>query len=142
MVRACASCGKHNRIPAVHLADEGRCGACKAILPATSAPIDVNPQDFQEIVSKSRVPILIDFWAEWCAPCRMAAPEVKKVAETSAGKALVLKVNTEAHPELAQRFGVRGIPHFVVLKNGQNVAQHSGYVPAATMTSWLNLPQR
>lgn len=119
------------------MADLGRCGACRAEIPPVSSPIDVDPAAFDAIAAGARVPVLVDFWASWCAPCRMAAPEVKKTAEAMAGRAIVLKVDTERHPSLAQRFDVRGIPNFVVLKNGQRVAQHAGLVPSARMQEWL-----
>ena len=85
-------------------------------------------RDFRAIVDAAEVPVLVDFWAEWCGPCQMAAPEVSRVALDMGGRALVLKINTEQHPELASAFGVRGIPTFVVLKGGQEVARQSGLV--------------
>ena len=139
MIRTCPSCGASNRIPARHLSDVGRCGACKTALPAHAVPIDADPATFADVVQNARVPILVDFWAEWCGPCKMAAPEVKKVAAQMAGKALVLKVDTDAHPQLAAQFGVQGIPNFVVLKAGKVVSQQAGMVPAAQMMRWLGV---
>ena len=137
MIVACSRCGRKNRVPPERLADRGRCGACGAGIAPRDEPIDVDPAEFESIVRGARVPVLVDFWAAWCAPCRMAAPEVAKTAREMAGRALVLKVDTESHPGLAARFGVQGIPNFVVLKNGERVAQQAGLVSSARMQEWL-----
>jgi thioredoxin 2 len=137
MIRQCPACGKKNRIPAEHLADEGRCGACKAPLPPVAEPIDADSGTFDEIVSRSHVPVLIDFWAAWCGPCRMAAPEVKRAATEMAGRAVVLKVDTEKSPALAQRFNIMSIPNFVVMKDGKIVHQQPGLVDHRQMMAWL-----
>jgi thioredoxin 2 len=137
VIRSCPNCGTKNRIPSDHLADAGRCGNCKQPLAAVSEPIAADTALFDDIIKNARVPVLVDFWASWCGPCRMAAPHVERVAREIAGKGIVLKVDTEANPQLAARYNVRGIPNFAVFSGGRLVQQQAGLVDSKQMLQWL-----
>jgi thioredoxin 2 len=139
MIRTCPNCGTKNRIPARHLADTGRCGSCKSPLPPVAEPIDATPESFKDIIEHAAVPVLVDFWAPWCGPCKIAAPEIRELAREMAGKALVLKVDTEQYPEIAAPFTIQAIPTFLVFRDGRIVFRRSGVSPRTEMRRWLDL---
>jgi thioredoxin 2 len=142
MRRTCAECKTVNRIPVRHLADAGKCGKCQAALPPHASPITISSEtQFDDIVGGARVPVLVDFWAPWCGPCRAVAPEVKKVAQTLSGKALVLKVDTDVLVDLAERFQIQSIPNFALFSGGRLVRQRAGAIDHRQLERWTIAPQ-
>jgi thioredoxin 2 len=142
MRRVCPACKVTNRVPVKHLADVGKCGKCGAALPAQSTPIVITSDaQFDDIVNGARVPVLVDFWAPWCGPCRAVAPEVKKVARNLAGKALVLKVDTDELDDLAQRYQISSIPNFALFSGGRMLRQRAGATDHRQLERWTIAPQ-
>lgn len=135
MLRTCERCGQTNRIPARHLADTGKCGACKAALPAADRPLDVGAADFDEIVREARVPVLVDFWAAWCGPCRMIAPVLEQLAQEYAGRATIAKLDTDANPATTVKYGVRSLPSVLFFLDGKLVDHVIGAVPRVVLES-------
>ena len=127
----CGSCGKKNRVAFDRLDDAVQCGECKQPITSPAEPIEVKTSaDFDRLIAKASVPVLVDYWAPWCGPCRMVAPELQKVAARQAGRALVVKVNTDELADLGQRFGIRSIPTLAVFGGGKELARESGARPA------------
>jgi thioredoxin 2 len=131
VLTSCASCGSTNRLAFRTLGRSARCGKCQAALPPPAVPVEAGTAQFDAMLSASSLPIVVDFWAPWCGPCRMMAPEFEKVARNLAGEALVVKVNTDAEPELGERFGIRSIPTVAVFRGGREAARVAGARPAA-----------
>jgi thioredoxin 2 len=129
---ACPSCGKTNRLRYESLGHATRCGACHTALSAPAEPIEVpDGPTFDAVIASSSQPVVVDFWAPWCGPCRMMAPELEKVAAGAAGEWLVLKVNTDAVPELGERFRIRSIPTLGVFQRGRLMHSAAGARAAA-----------
>jgi thioredoxin 2 len=138
VVIVCASCGKKNRLAYEKLGDAVRCGQCKQPLTAPAVPIELHQTaDFDRLVAKSSLPVVVDYWAPWCGPCRMVAPELQKVATRQAGRMIVVKVNTDELSDLGQRFNIRSIPTLAVFANGREVARSSGAKPASDIEAWV-----
>ena len=128
----CPSCGQVNRILFDKLASHAQCGKCHAPLEAPGTPLDVlSAAAFDALIGMSPLPVVVDFWAPWCGPCRMVAPELEKVAAANRGRWVVAKVNTDEVPELGARFGIQSIPTMAVFQGGKEVGRSVGARPAA-----------
>ncbi|HZT76188.1 MAG TPA: thioredoxin TrxC [Vicinamibacterales bacterium] len=138
IIVSCASCGQHNRLPYDRLNHEVRCAQCKQPLQRPSEPIAIGSSaDFDRLVAHSALPVLVDYWAPWCGPCRMVAPELQTVASRQAGRVLVVKVNTDELADLGERFGIRSIPTLALFAHGREVSRLTGARPAADIEQFI-----
>ena len=138
MVVSCAACGRANRLTFRSLDKEARCGQCHAAVPSVSTPVDATDSAaFDAALAQSVLPLVVDFWAPWCGPCRMVAPELERVARNNTGRWLVVKVNTEALGDVAGRFNIRSIPTLAVMHHGQEIARAAGARGAADIERFV-----
>jgi thioredoxin 2 len=132
----CPHCDAANRLPAARLHEQPRCGRCRQAL-FDGHPLALDGPRLHSHLSRSDLPVVIDFWAPWCGPCLSMAPAYERAAAMLEPRARLAKVDTQAHPELGTRYGIRSIPTLVVFKNGQEIARQSGALPAAALTQWI-----
>jgi thioredoxin 2 len=132
----CLACGRWNRIAATRMADGPKCGACGAPL-GLDHPVLLNDATFDRVIAQSTLPVLVDFYADWCGPCHMMAPAVDELARTSPGQALIAKLDTDASPQVASRFQIRGIPTVIVFRDGRGARRQSGAMPLAALRQML-----
>ena len=132
---ACAHCGATNRVPAARLAEDPTCGRCGQALLA-GEPVELTDANFEAVVGKTDLPVVVDFWAPWCGPCRMMAPAFEQAAAQLKGRALLVKVNSDDNPLTSSRFGIRSIPTLVKLDHGRELSRRSGALPAGQIVAF------
>lgn len=133
----CPFCGTRNRIRAARVDDRPKCGDCgRPIL--LDRPVKAGDESFDGVLAGTDVPVLVDFFADWCAPCRMLAPSLDAIASERRGRLLVLKVDTDAAPALSQRFGIRSIPTIALFRAGAELSRQTGVLPKPRLDAWLD----
>lgn len=133
----CPFCGTKNRVRAARVDDRPKCGECgRPIL--LDRPVKAGDASFDGVLAGTDVPVLVDFYADWCAPCRMLAPSLDTIAHERRGALLVLKVDTDAAPALSQRFAIRSIPMLALFRGGAELARQTGVLPKPQLDAWID----
>jgi len=132
----CPSCLSSNRVPSARLGEGPKCGRCKSRL-LGEHPVALDDRTFQPYVENADLPVVVDFWAAWCGPCRMMAPQFEATARAQTGRVLFAKLDTEAAPGVASRYGIRSIPTLILFRDGRETARQSGALSRAQIESWL-----
>ena len=137
MLIACSHCGAANRVPDARLADDPVCGRCgRALL--DGAPVTLTDASFERYVARTELPVVVDVWATWCAPCKMMAPQFDLAARQLKGRAVLAKLDSDANPKTAARFAIRSIPTLLMLRGGNEIKRLSGAMQAPQIVAWVN----
>ena len=139
MIVVCPNCGTANRVPGERVDDEPVCAKCSTTL-LDGKPVVLDDARFTRFIARNELPVIIDFWATWCGPCLMMAPQFEAAAHAMKGKALFAKVDSDANPAVSARFAIRSIPTLVMLEGGREVKRRSGAVQAAQIVAWAQAP--
>jgi thioredoxin 2 len=132
----CGRCGAVNRVPAVRLSENPKCGRCHASV-LDGSPVELDAASFDAFLARNDLPVVVDFWAEWCGPCKMMAPAYAQMAREQRLQLRLAKLDTEASPAVAGRYGIRSIPTLIMFRNGQEIDRAVGALDAARLRAWL-----
>jgi len=136
MIIVCPHCLTTNRVPGERAGESPTCGHCKQEL-LGAAPVALDDASFDKVVAKTELPIVVDFWADWCGPCHAMAPQFAQAAAQFKGKALFAKVDSDASPRTSARFGIRSIPTLLLMKGGQEAKRQAGAIQASQIVAWV-----